>query len=249
MTGTKIELVKYEATDPRLGRHVEHDERSKMAMFAQARTLKPKKKDTFWTSHSPTIQQGDVGSCTCSSQMVWFNTDFATAARQSILGAANYYFTQEHALELYKLATRLDPFPGSWPEEDTGSSGNAAAKASVRKKWLTSYTWIFSFTSLQAMIEKTPLQVGTLWTNDMFNPVNGLVKVGALTDANIAGGHEYCMVGIDWQNELFIFRQTWGDDWDGAKPGGYFAISFKDFARLQEADGDVTVPRWVGSRP
>jgi hypothetical protein len=173
----------------------------------------------------------------------WLNTDFATAARQSALGRADKYFTQDNALELYGLATKkFDHFPGFYPEEDTGSSGNAAAKAGRYKGYLKGYGWVFSFTSLQAAIEQTPLQVGTLWTNTMFKANNGLVSVGSLADSNVAGGHEYMMSGIDWNAELFEFRQTWGEGW--GKPGGYFAMTFKDFQQLLEADGDVTIPKW-----
>jgi hypothetical protein len=69
-----------------------------------------------------------------------------------------------------------------------------------------------------------------------------LVKVGAVIDSNIAGGHEYLICGIDWTEEVFEFRQSWGE-WEGAKPGGYFAISFSDYVKLLNADGDVTVPK------
>jgi hypothetical protein len=214
-------------------------------MFA-ARDLKPKGKDAHWTSIAPAIDQGDLGSCTCSSEMNLLNTDFFTAARQAVKGHPNAFFNQDDAIELYKLATKIDAFPGFYPEEDTGSSGNAAAKASVRMKWLTSYGWVFSFPSLQATIEKRPLTVGTLWTKTMFDVKNGIVKVGSLADSNIAGGHQYCMTGILWKDSLFEFRQTWGDQdkWPGCKPGGYFAMSFKDVQTLQEADGDVTVQKY-----
>jgi hypothetical protein len=247
MAGTNIHVVKYEPTDPRLGRHVEHDDRSKMVehMFA-ARDLKPKHKDAHWTSLAPPINQLDTGSCTCSSEMNVLNTDFFTAARQEINGHPSSFFTQQDALDLYALATKLDAFPGFYPEEDTGSSGNAAAKASVRKKWLTSYSWLFSFSSLQATIERRPLTIGTLWTNKMFDCKNGIVTVGSLADSNIAGGHQYAMTGIVWNDGLFEFRNTWGDqdEWPGCKPGGYFAMSFSDVRSLQEADGDVTVQKY-----
>jgi hypothetical protein len=247
VAGTNIHVIKYEPIDPRLGRHVEHDERSKLQehMFLP-REAKPKGKDSHWTSIAPTINQLDVGSCTCSSEVNVLNTDFFTAARQAIKGHANAFFTQNDALELYKLATKLDAFPGFYPEEDTGSSGNAAAKASVRKKWLTSYSWVYTFQSLQAAIEKRPLTIGTLWTKTMFDVKNGIVKVGSLADSNIAGGHQYAMTGILWNDSLFEFRQTWGDQdqWPGCKPGGYFAMSFKDVQTLQEANGDVTIQKY-----
>ena len=79
----------------------------------------------------------------------------------------------------------------------------------------------------------------------MFNPVNGLVTVGKINDSTIAGGmHEYAFVGIDWTEDVHIYRNSWGDqaDWPGCKPGGYFAIGFKDVQALLAEQGDVTVP-------
>lgn len=235
----KIEVVKFEPTDPRLGRHVEHDERSKNFAF-MARDAKPQKKTTHWTSQAPVLDQGQLGSCTGNAMAQWLNTDFATGARGNRLTPLN----ELDAVAIYGRATRYDTIPGGYPPSDTGSTGNAAAKAAVFMKFLKSYGWLFSFQSTQAAIEKTPLMAGTLWTNDMFTCNNGLVRVGKLVDSNIAGGHEYLMSGIDWAEEVFEFRQSWGE-WQGAKPGGYFAIPFKDFQQLLANQGDVTVPRWT----
>lgn len=243
MIGSRIVVVKYDPTDPRLGRHVEHDERSKNFAF-MAKAATPKRVNTYWSSAIPPLNQGDVGSCTGNAMAQWLNTDYATSIRMSM--RAGHQLREEDALNIYTRATKLDNIPGFYPEEDTGSTGNAAAKAARGMKLLVGYSWLFSFTSVQAAIEKTPLMVGTLWTNTMFNPKNGLVKVGSMADSNIAGGHEYLMVGISWTDKVFIFRNSWGDSevWEGCKPGGYFTMSFSDFRKLQEADGDVTVPRW-----
>lgn len=241
MATTKVLLGRIDQRDPRLGRHIEHDERSKQFAF-MARVTKPKKVTTHWPSQAHVLDQGDIGSCTGNATAQWLNTDFATPARKA--KNTNQFLDEQDALDIYAKATALDKFPGLYPPDDTGSTGNAAAKAAVKFGWIKSYGWLFSFTSVQAAIEKTPLTVGTYWTNSMFNPRNGLVAVGQLSDSNIAGGHEYLMSGINWQEEVFEFRNSWGE-WDGAKPGGYFAIPFADFRRLLDADGDVTVPRWA----
>lgn len=243
MAGTKVTTIKYEPTDPRLGRHVEHDERSRNYAF-MAKTTRPQHKNTLWTSQAPPLDQGEIGSCTGNAMAQWLNTEFATASR--IAKNTDKFLDEQDALDIYSKATALDKFPGIYPPVDTGSTGNAAAKAAAKFTWIMSYGWLFSFTSAQAAVEKTPLITGTLWTNTMFDdPVNGLMKVGSLADANIAGGHEYLWCGIDWNEEVSIFRQSWGNNLPGYKPGGYFAISFKEHRPLLAADGDVTVPRWV----
>lgn len=239
MAGVRIQVVKYDPTDPRLGRHVEHDERSWEHRFL-AKQQRPQKKTTHWTSIQPALDQGDVGSCTGNAVAQWLNTGFGQQLLREPL-----FHDENDALNIYSKATHLDSIPGHYKPDDTGSSGTAACKAATKLSYIKGYSWLFSFSSVQAAIETTPLITGTLWTNDMFNPTNGLVKIGSLVDSNIAGGHEYLMTGIDWTEEVFEFRQSWGDTnkWHGCKPGGYFAISFRDYIQLYAANGDVTVPK------
>jgi hypothetical protein len=241
VAGTRITTVLYKPTDPRLGRHVEHDERSRNFAFL-GHYAQPRHINAAWTSQAPVLDQGMLGSCTGNAMAQWLNTDYSTSARARKNGSR--FLDEQDALDIYAKATTLDKFPGIYPPTDGGSTGNAAAKAAVKFGWIDSYGWLFSFISLQAAIERMPLLVGTLWTNTMFDdPVNGLIEVGSLGDSNIAGGHEYLMCGIDWKDMVFLFRQSWGN-LPGYKPGGYFAISFADFRRLLDADGDVTVPHW-----
>jgi hypothetical protein len=236
----RISVVRYEPTDPRLGRHVHHDERSLRYAF-KPKDAKPKGKNTFWGSAVPPLNQGQVGSCTGNATAQWLNTDFATNTRNVTHGSQP--LAESDALAIYSLATQLDATPGTYPPDDTGSDGISAAKAAEQLGYLDLYTHTFSFSSMQAALEQTPAIVGTVWTNNMFTPNNGLVTVGKLVDANIAGGHEYLACGVDFGAQVFTFRNSWGDtkDWPGCKPGGYFAIGFKDVQRLLAAEGDVTV--------
>ena len=237
-----IAVIKYDNSDHRLGRHVEHDERSWNFRFLD-KNIKPRLRTTHWSSKATPLNQGDVGSCTGNAVTQWLNTDFAGAVQ--IAKNAGKFFDEQDALDIYSKATILDNISGQYPPNDTGSTGNAACKAAVKFGYLKRYSWLFSFTSIQAAVEMTPLVTGTLWTNTMFKPVNGLVSVGSLANSNVAGGHEYLMCGIDYKAEVFEFRNSWGDtkDWPGCKPGGYFAIGFKDYRRLIDSDGDATVPK------
>ena len=235
-----INVGRYEPTDPRLGRHVEHDARSLQFEY-MPRDAQPEGKTTFWASSTGPLNQGRVGSCTGNAESQWLNTDFAEGTRKLTNG--DQFMTEADAVKIYSLATHLDNNPGSYPPDDTGSTGLALAKAGISLGYIDSYTHTFSFTALQAALETTPTINGTVWTKTMFKPVNGLVKVGKLAESNIAGGHEYLCCGIDFTEEVFEFRNSWGDQdaWPGCKPGGYFAISFADYERLLAEQGDVTV--------
>lgn len=236
----QITIVRYDQNDQRLGRHVHHDSRSLNYEYLR-RKSQPKRKNTFWDSAIKPLNQGDLGSCTGNAAAQWLNTNFANPVRKSTnRGRA---LTEKNAVKIYSLGTTLDGQPGQYPPDDTGCDGLSVAKAAVRLGYLDRYSHTFSFSALQAALETTPVIVGTLWTNTMFKPKNGLVKIGRLTQSNIAGGHEYLACGIDFTAAVIIFRNSWGDQdaWPGCKPGGYFAISFTDFQKLLAEQGDVTV--------
>jgi hypothetical protein len=237
---TLIHVVRYDPSDPRLGRHVRHDSRSLNYEFLP-RDAAPQKKDTFWDSAIPPLNQGDVGSCTGNATAQWMNTNFADSVRTTT--HKGQPLLEADALEIYSVGTKLDHTPGAYPPDDTGCDGVSVAKAGKKLGYLDSYKHTFSFTAFQAAIEITPTINGTVWTKTMFKPHNGLVKVGKLVDSNIAGGHEYLAAGIDWSEEVFIFRNSWGDQdaWPGCQPGGYFAIGFADYQKLLAEQGDVTV--------
>lgn len=237
----------YEPADPRLGRHVKHDSRSLDYAFLPA-DAKPKRVNTFWNSGTGPLNQGKLGSCTGNATAQWLNTAFANAVRAAT--HKGHYLTETDAVKIYSLGTQLDDSPGQYPPNDTGSNGISVAKAAEKLGYLDSYKHTFSFSSLQAALETTPVICGTIWTNTMFTPDNGLVTVGPLTDSNIAGGHEYLGCGLDFTEEVVIFRNSWGDQdaWEGCKPGGYFAISFTEYRELLAAHGDVTILHGKGQQ-
>lgn len=251
-TGHTLTITHYESTDPRLGRHVHHDSRS-LDFEYLPRDAKPKRVNTFWDSGTAPLNQGQLGSCTGNATAQWMNTNFSNAVR-----AATYkgksgtgYLDEDDAVAVYSLGTHLDNSPGAYPPKDTGCAGIYVAQAAEKLGYLDSYKHTFSFSALQATLETTPVICGTAWTNTMFTAVNGLVTVGKLVQSNLAGGHEYLGAGIDFTEEVLIFRNSWGDQdaWPGCKPGGYFAIGFADYRRLLAEQGDVTVLHGKGQQP
>src|SRR5918992_3670817 len=105
----------------RLGRHVQHDPRS-LNYLVQAEAVSGLT-SVRHKRHIPVLEQGDLGFCrghaalgaVGSSPFFEFLPD---SLRPSTMdpGAA-----KRIAVQLYSVATGLDPFPGSWPPSDTGS--------------------------------------------------------------------------------------------------------------------------------
>lgn len=212
-------------TDPRLGRHVEHDPRSRAFPAPATATITSK----TWRHYGRILDQGQVGSCTGNAMAQALNTHPLHVSRTP-------YLTEGDADALYSLATSLDDVPGAWPPDDTGSSGLAVAKAAQEKGYITGYTHAFGLDHTLAALMNGPLIVGTNWTQNMFHPdAHGFVKpTGA-----VAGGHEYLLLGVNTDRGYATFLNSWGADW-GLR--GRFHMTLDDFGALLANGGDATQP-------
>ncbi len=218
---------------PVLGRHVEHDPRS-LAYPAMGAVVQ---RSVLWGHHGPVLDQGDIGACTGNALADCINTDPFAAARP------NGYLTEPDALKLYELATQLDDTPGTYPPDDTGSSGLAVCKAGVQLGYLAAYQHALGFNAFGAALQLQPVIVGTNWTEAMFEPdADGTVHPAG----QVAGGHEYLALGIDYTTQRLTFLNSWGESWGD---GGRFYMSFTDFSRLLADQGDATVPVAVTTTP
>jgi hypothetical protein len=230
--------------DSRLGRHVEHDSRS--WDFAVTAETPAKPVDVFWGDQAPILNQGNVGGCVGFTGADFLNTDFAKQVRHA--HNSDQFYGNDEGLTLYHDATVADNIKGTYPPDDTGSSGLGLAKALVKLGLIKSYQHAFTWAHFQAAIAVQPVAVGTLWTNDMFKPnKDGVIKVGSLSDDNIAGGHEYMIRGISYTKNLVLMRNHWDYSWSphtsGQKLPGEAWISIPDFQELLANQGDVTVLR------
>lgn len=234
-------------TNDRLGRHVEHDDRSRQHPFTATRPTQDK--TVVWPTAAPCLNQARLGACTGFATAQLINTVAFTPTRAHVNHNSNY-LTAKDAREIYSLATHLDNIKGQWPPTDGGSTGLAAAKAGTRLGYFTGYQHAFGFDHFRAAIAAQPVIVGTLWTKTMFTPnTDGVLHVGPLTDDNIAGGHEYLARGISYERRQVLFRNSWGPQWGttgpDSTPGGFW-VGFDDFEALLAQQGDVTVPHGEG---
>ena len=205
-----------------LGRALQHDEASRLFPAPADTPIESRR----WPHVGKVLDQGQVGSCT------------GNAAAQSLNHRPNHLngslvMNEADALRIYGLATQLDGFPGTYPEEDTGSSGLAAAKACQQLGYISGYTHAFGLDHLLAALMVGPLIVGTDWHEDMFNPDPlGIVKpTGA-----VVGGHEYVVDGVHVAPRMIRFLNSWSNGWGHR---GHFWMTFDDFATLLGNDGDA----------
>lgn len=217
-------------TDLPLGRHVEHDHRSRTYAYApQEATLK----SVQHIRRVPVFDQARVGSCTGEAMAGVLGTDPFYGARR-----AGTVVDQGLALQLYATATTLDSLAGSYPPDDTGSTGLAVAKAARAAGLIAGYLHTFSFTACLAALVQTPVCIGTNWYASMDTPdANGLVSIPA--GATPIGGHEYLLDGLDLERRLVWATNSWSANWGKQ---GRFAMSFDTMERLLAEQGDVVVP-------
>jgi len=232
---------RYDPADPRLGRHVEHDPRS--LRFAYGVLPKSAIKSVDWIRRAPIFDQGDLGSCTGNAAAGLVGTDcLARTGLTSVEVSGNLLPVNEAlAVQLYGLATQLDSIPGTYPPDDTGSSGLGAAKALVRLGLATSYSHAFSVAALTSALQCGPVMVGTVWLESMFDAgSNGLVVVDR--HSQVAGGHEYVISAYDASHCAYRIDNSWGESWG---VGGSAWLAEADLQWLLSQHGDVTVPAWA----
>lgn len=155
-----VVIGRYAPSDPRLGRHVYHDSRSRG--FAA-----PEGGAGAWRSvrHQrfiPVLDQGQVGSCTGNAAAGCLGTgQFWGQATQQTLSAADATHDEGEAVKLYSAATALDQIKGTYPPDDTGSDGLSVAKACQNAGLISGYTHAFSLDALLSALSTQPVIVGT----------------------------------------------------------------------------------------
>lgn len=212
----------------RLGRHVEHDPRSRAfsAGTAAIKSVRHKR-------HCKAYNQGSLGSCTGNAM--------AGAIMTEPVWKKGRNLTEHDAVLLYRAATNLDSIPGHYPPNDTGSSGLAVMKAAVLRKYITGYAHTFSLNQLLGSLVRMPGILGVNWYDSFDNPrSDGECRL--TRGASIRGGHEVQLFGIDVKKKRVWCYNSWGSDWGGLR-NGTFCFSYKTLERLLHEKGDATFPR------
>ena len=232
MTDIKIRVIPSE--DPRLGRNVVHDERSRAYAFKAPRGIELK--SVRHTRFIPVLDQGNLGSCTGNTGIgaMGTNPSYPIVVPSKL---AHDDLNQDAAILLYSEASAIDPWPGSYPPDDTGSSGLAIAKILKGRGWVSGYRHTFTFEDMCAALQETPVMLGINWYDSFYNPrLDGemIIEAGSVP----VGGHEIIVDEIDVERKRIWITNSWGRYW-GLDGRGWF--SFDTMKRLLAEDGDVVV--------
>jgi hypothetical protein len=196
----------------------------------------------MFQSNRPKPLTQTVGSCTCEAAA---NVVSTQPFKLSLL--------QSTADQLYRYATTIDPFPGSYPPNDTGSDGASACKALVHYGYAVGCLPTFwTLAEAETQLQSRPIMWGVNWYDSMFTPDNcGHLSVSGV----VKGGHETALEGIeivrtatgsiDPDLSYLIGENSWGQDWGVCidQHCGFYRISLRNANRLitegAEFDGPV----------
>jgi len=212
MSDYTVKVKVPERRDPRLGRVVVHDSRARMFAAPEADTASLT--SVRHKSSIPVLDQGDLGACTGVS-------------------ATDVEADNRYGIGVYSAATKIDPWPGSWEPDDTGSNGASVAKVLTSRGLISGYVHAFSLGAALGVLAKQAVITGIPWMSDMFRPSSsGEIK----PTGDEAGGHEIVLDELDVERKRVWICNQWGD-W-GIE--GRAWLSWDAFGTLLENDGDVT---------
>lgn len=234
MTGKVTQTIP-ESPSPhggRLGRHIEHDPRSRGHAFGAVVTSMVDLSNVRHVRRGGPLDQGELGSCTGNATAGAINT-----LPLHVVG--RHLLKEQQAVEIYERATVLDEFDGSYPPDDTGSSGLAAAQAAREMGYIDSYKHAFSVEEALAALMIGPVITGVNWYEGFDQPdSHGVVKIAG----EVRGGHEFEVVGFEPHAKLDESRvvciNSWGTGWGWT---GRFAFTVATWRRLLDEQGDVTI--------
>lgn len=209
-----------------LGRHVHHDPLNafhRALVSPPERALSPNK---AWFS-----------------QVVWdqVESNCTIEAVTGMLHTAPYYHKFTDKMKFDEEAERVAAYrrfqkydPPEWGTPHEGSATDSPYKGLREEGVITGWKWLFGEAELREYVTWFgPATVGTVWLNDMFDPLpTGFLPVSGA----VAGGHEYRIVQYNRYLQAYRIINSWGKAWG---QNGRAWIHASDMKSLLDQDGDA----------
>lgn len=229
-----IEHVPLPREDPRLGRLVAHDSRSKAYALPAGAVA-----SAIHARRAPVFNQGRIGSCTTNAGLGALGTGafYSNDIVQRLFAIdPNYEFNDRTALELYKRVTKIDEFQGAYPPDDTGSSGNAVGKLFKQLGLISGWKHALSLDAALTELKHRPVITGVPWYSSFDTP-DSSGNIMRTNNARVKGGHEFVVDEVSVGTERVGCTNSWGR---GYGLNGRFYMTFKLWESLLKERGDVT---------
>lgn len=217
----------------RLGRHRAHDfldpEREAFLLLDRFLPIR----SVAHEEYEPVFDQGRLGSCTANAALGCLVT--------SPFGKPGVSFTEDDAVRLYGLETRIDnrQVPGEYPPQDTGSTGPWSMMALQQEGLIRGWVHTRDTHTALRLLSHGPVSVGVSWFQSMFSP-DGTGTVRVDESSPVAGGHQVCLVACDAEQQRVKIRNSWGPSW--GIDAGHAWLSWADLDFLLHDGGEAVQP-------
>lgn len=227
----------------RLGRNMWLDGRSASFMVENsAETMGVAYRSKEWERVLPILDQGNLGSCTGNAGTGALGTEpFYSAVGQAVLPPGSDAAAAEaFAVQLYSDASAIDAFTGTYPPDDTGSSGLAICKVLKRRGTISGFRWARTAYGFIRLLQEGPVLQGMPWFNAFFEPdADGYIDSDpAWAASGVAGGHEVEALGVELHTKnvsksVITYANSWGTGWGDA---GRFRMRLGTYEALHSVD-------------
>jgi len=227
----------------RLGRHLKLDARSLAYMDENdVQAMSTSLQNQAWERVIPILDQGELGSCTGNAGTGALGTQpFFDAVGQKVLTSPqDPQAGEEFAVQLYSDATKVDPFSGSYPPDDTGSSGLAICQVLKDRGTIPGYRWARTAQGFLTLLQSGPVLQGMYWYRAFFQPDSqGFIDSDPnWKSSGVAGGHEVeaLELELDQQdafNSVVTYANSWGTGWGDS---GRFRMRLRTYEQLAGVD-------------
>ncbi|WP_250280798.1 C1 family peptidase [Frankia sp. CiP1_Cm_nod2] len=237
---------KYEETvheGMRLGRNLWLDARSLAYMVENdVAAMSGKLVDQLWDRRIVILDQGELGSCTGNAGTGALGTEpfYSAVGSRALPAAGNGKALEDFAVTLYKDATVVDGYPGTYPPDDTGSSGLAICKVLKSRGTIKGYRFARTAYGLLQLLQHGPVLQGMPWYAAFFHPdAAGFIDADPKwRSSGVAGGHEVEAIGVDLDtrnvfDSVIVYANSWGTGWGD---NGLFRMRLRTYDQLSGVD-------------
>src|SRR5215468_7123645 len=147
---------------------------------------------------------------------------------------------EQFAVRLYADATVVDGYPGTYPPDDTGSSGLAICKVLKSRGTIGGYRWARTAYGFLRLLQNGPVLQGMPWYQAFFTPDRqGFIDCDPhWPSSGVAGGHEIEAVAVELDttdafNSVITYVNSWGTTWGDA---GRFRMRLRTYEQLNGVD-------------